>query len=236
MSLPMKRCPSPHHVGDRVLSVGRFCLNRTTFDGRQGWCRSCMAVDNQARRNGTWEPTPIAPWLHGTDNGYSNHGCRDNGSTAPCPASPTCSQVRSAWTKDYRQKNLAAIRAKGVLYTAAHRAEKRSYTDRNAQQIAERHVAYLREHPWYGRASRQTRRARQAGLDHEPVNVLVLGDRDDWTCRECWLPVDPRLEHPDRLSKSIGHFIGVAEGGPTTYANTQLEHLACSQRKNRRTA
>lgn len=81
-----------------------------------------------------------------------------------------------------------------------------------------------------------TRRARVLGTQTEPVDKLVVFERDGWACGLCGGPIDPDVQHPDKFSASLDHIVPLSRGGNHTYDNVQAAHLACNSRKSNRTA
>ncbi|MGW0780327.1 HNH endonuclease [Streptomyces sp. NPDC002913] len=55
--------------------------------------------------------------------------------------------------------------------------------------------------------------------------------RDCWTCRLCWLPIEPDTAWPDPMSPSIDHVIPLSRGGAHSMANVQSAHLGCNSSK-----
>src|SRR5690606_12121237 len=56
----------------------------------------------------------------------------------------------------------------------------------------------------------QQRRAATRGVEIERVDRNAIGDRDDWICGICHLPVDSSLQYPDPGSPSLDHVIPLA--------------------------
>lgn len=61
-----------------------------------------------------------------------------------------------------------------------------------------------------------------------PVDVHT---RDNWTCRLCWLPIDPEVAWPDPMSPSVDHIVPLSRGGAHALSNVQSAHLGCNSRK-----
>lgn len=72
------------------------------------------------------------------------------------------------------------------------------------------------------------------GSDAEQINVLAVFERDNWVCQICGEDVDPTVEHPDPLSKSLDHIVPLSQGGGHTWDNVQLAHLVCNMSKGNR--
>jgi 5-methylcytosine-specific restriction endonuclease McrA len=112
---------------------------------------------------------------------------------------------------------------------ARHRERYQSYAtkyDRNAM-IRD----WKRRHPeLQGEYSRQ-RQARKLETMAEWIDTMVVAERDHWMCGLCNLAIDPALEYPDPMYRSIDHIVPLARGGTHTYDNVQLTHLICNVRK-----
>jgi hypothetical protein len=79
-------------------------------------------------------------------------------------------------------------------------------------------------------------RAILAGVTSERIDINYLCERDKWRCQLCRKPVKrENLKKYDPLGPSIDHIIPLTQPGTShTYANTQLAHLLCNQRKGNR--
>lgn len=78
------------------------------------------------------------------------------------------------------------------------------------------------------------RRARDHGVQYEPVDRLAVFERDRWMCQLCGTKVDRSLVWPDPRSASLDHLVPISVGGAHTYANTACAHLECNLRKGTR--
>lgn len=59
-----------------------------------------------------------------------------------------------------------------------------------------------------------------------------VGDRDDWLCGFCRLPVDKTVRWPHPGSPSVDHILwrGGGAGGSDDLANLRIAHLACNMK------
>jgi 5-methylcytosine-specific restriction endonuclease McrA len=106
-------------------------------------------------------------------------------------------------------------------YTAAHAVENlarvRAWKAANPERSAELH-----------RRKQMNRSARKRGSGrYEPIDQLVVLERDDGVCGICGGDVDPMDYHVD-------HIIPLARGGEHTYANVQTTHPSCNVAKGAR--
>lgn len=93
----------------------------------------------------------------------------------------------------------------------------------------------VKPEPWDDRRknNHHLRRARMTGNGPcELVTIDALMARDNNTCNVCDEHIDPTLEYPNPMSKSIDHIIAVSRGGEHTMNNTAPSHLICNIRKN----
>ena len=54
-------------------------------------------------------------------------------------------------------------------------------------------------------------------------------DRDDWICRLCGQPIDPRLAYPHPLSAAVHHTLGRAVTGDDP-RYLEAAHKVCNER------
>jgi hypothetical protein len=78
------------------------------------------------------------------------------------------------------------------------------------------------------------RRAVARAVESERVDRDLVGNRDRWRCGICRRAIDRGLTWPDQASASLDHVVPLSEGGPHTYANTRIAHLACNVTRSNR--
>jgi hypothetical protein len=127
--------------------------------------------------------------------------------------------------KQYYAENAEAVKARVAAWYAEHPETVAAY---RPTANASRRTPEGRAQ---GRKDSHKRRARMQQAGVEDFDDLEIFERDAWVCQLCWLPVDPELQHPDRMSKSLDHVIPILLGGPHTRDNTQLAHLVCNIKK-----
>jgi 5-methylcytosine-specific restriction endonuclease McrA len=135
----------------------------------------------------------------------------------------------SAWNRITYQRNRKARIAAAVAYKAKHRRPcKRCGGDKGAgrqRQLCDPCRALVREeYPMRRRMRSAARRARLRGQFVEHVHPLVVLERDDGACGICGGDVDP-------LNFDVDHIVAIARGGEHSYANVQVAHRLCNQRK-----
>jgi 5-methylcytosine-specific restriction endonuclease McrA len=62
--------------------------------------------------------------------------------------------------------------------------------------------------------------------------MAELGERDSWRCHLCRRKVNPVLESPHDLSKTMDHLVPIADGGDHEPANLALAHRICNTRRS----
>lgn len=78
------------------------------------------------------------------------------------------------------------------------------------------------------------RRSRKLNAFVKRVYKIKIYERDEWMCKLCGEPVDPRIEYPNLLSASLDHIVPLANGGTHEPNNVQLAHFICNSRKGNR--
>ncbi len=117
---------------------------------------------------------------------------------------------------------------------------KQVYCSRPCQKIAYGRE-YRRNNPdKYGwspakQAAAKRRRARRKGatVGRSFLDAEIF-ERDGWRCQLCRKKVDPSLEWPHPMSKSLDHVVPLSKGGAHRAANVQLAHLTCNIAKRDR--
>lgn len=75
---------------------------------------------------------------------------------------------------------------------------------------------------------------KRGAVDAETFSYMEIFERDGWLCGICEEPVDPLLEYPEPMSRSLDHVVPLARGGSHVRENAQLAHLLCNVRKGDR--
>jgi len=144
---------------------------------------------------------------------------------AECGAFFCCHIPRGRWCSDECRRT-------------AHNRSYLEYRAANLEKETARMVRHRAEWDEAHRLKNQSRnlirKAKIAGVDSEPVDALVVYERDRWTCQLCGEHIDSTLRYPDRMSASVDHIIPLSHGGPHNYANVQAAHLTCNASKGNR--
>jgi len=126
--------------------------------------------------------------------------------------------------KSYREANAESIRAQRKAFREANRDHLFEQRRRNRKP---RPATPERRHQ---KASHEAaRRARKRAAYVEFVDRVTVYERDKGLCGICGQEVDRDDFHLD-------HIVPLSLGGAHSYANTQLAHPTCNQRKYNRTA
>lgn len=82
------------------------------------------------------------------------------------------------------------------------------------------------------RRGKDARKTRKRGLFVEPIYRAKVYERDGWVCQLCRraVPKDKVVPHPN--AATLDHIIPLAAGGAHAYANAQLAHFRCNNRKS----
>ena len=79
------------------------------------------------------------------------------------------------------------------------------------------------------------RRIAQYGAKSEPVDRLVVFNRDKWVCRLCGKrTIRSRLGQRHPKAPTLDHVTPLSKGGSHTYDNLQCAHLRCNMDKGNR--
>jgi len=82
------------------------------------------------------------------------------------------------------------------------------------------------------RVEKAVRRARLRQLPREPIDPLVVFEREGWICGICGVMTRPNLRGTThQLSPELDHIIPLAAGGAHVVANVQTAHRACNLNK-----
>lgn len=196
---------------DTIQQPDAFHRNRSRRDGLASWCRSCNAERAASYRAANLE---------------------------------ACDARAAAWKAAHQDQVRASDRARGAARYAANperlrawgkewleadperaRSMKRASRQRNLDAARESHANWKRHNPEKVRAASHRRRARKLAAFVEDVLLSVLVERDHDRCGICGKRVLP-------AARSVDHILPLSRGGEHSYANTQLAHLRCNNRRN----
>lgn len=125
------------------------------------------------------------------------------------------------WQRDYQSRN-------GAWYRS-------NYPDSQQAATARRRLRHGHWRALYPeRAATYDARRRALVAQARTAEVFAPRDvhtRDNWTCRLCLLPIDPKVAWPDPMSPSVDHVIPLSRGGAHAMHNVQSAHLGCNSRK-----
>lgn len=111
-------------------------------------------------------------------------------------------------------------------------ATSKAWRAANKEKVNAAARRWQKEHPEKGREIAARRRARKRAAKADKVDLALMWG--DGRCGLCRQPVDPDLQYPEPMSKSIDHIVPLARGGTHEQANVQLAHLVCNNRKGAR--
>lgn len=146
--------------------------------------------------------------------------------------STQCSRaVRARRSKRYKEANRDRLLAYWRHYNATHerrRSPGARHRERERDRLPHRtgrSKEWFKKNPERARELWARRYARKKTATVEPVNPLIVFDRDRGVCWLCKKKVT-------RANMSIDHVIPLASGGEHSYRNIRLSHLRCNQQKN----
>jgi 5-methylcytosine-specific restriction endonuclease McrA len=120
-----------------------------------------------------------------------------------------------AWGKAHRAKDPEREREKQRIWREANREHRKAWARAYRQRPAIRQKR---------RDGQLLRRAQLKEVERELVRRSVVWERDNGICGVCGQPADPNRWDLD-------HIIPLIRNGPHTYANVQVTHPICNQRK-----
>jgi hypothetical protein len=119
-------------------------------------------------------------------------------------------------------RTIACVSCGCAMKTLPGRGSTRLYCDPCAE-IAKRDTR---------NAAKRLRKARRKDAFVERVIRQRIYERDRWKCGICKRKVDPSLEVPHPLSKTIDHIIPLSKGGTHEPRNVQLAHFICNSKRS----
>lgn len=125
------------------------------------------------------------------------------------------------WQRDYQSRN-------GAWYRSNYPDSQQAATVRRRL----RHGHWRALYP--ERAATYDARRRALVAQARTAEVFAPRDvhtRDNWTCKLCLLPIDPKVAWPDPMSPSVDHVIPLSRGGAHAMHNVQSAHLGCNSSK-----
>lgn len=213
-----KRCGQPtppaKHSGPRPAYCTTECRQQATREASRSRARDTRAAKRTARapRPCDWCTKPLPQDAPGMRRFH-----------------PDCAK---AWSKATRK---ADNHNRQCAHDGCDRPTRaRGMCSMHYKQWA-RAEGLVKPEPWDDRRknNHHLRRARMIGNGpYELVTIDALMARDNNTCNVCDEHIDPTLEYPNPMSKSIDHIIAVSRGGEHTMNNTAPSHLICNVRKN----
>lgn len=124
---------------------------------------------------------------------------------------------RKAHGRKYYQTHKARINARTKLWVAAnpdkHRASCNNWKKAHPERVLE-----------LARMDASNYRARKRNAFIESIDHTLVFERDGGTCQICYEPIGTSKWH-------IDHIHPLVAGGEHSYANVQLSHASCNQRK-----
>lgn len=182
------------------------CNTDPIMPGSRRYCSvRCMGRFARSKR-----PKPPLPVQTCVDCGITFQRTTRKGASRGPLRCPPCADLH------HKAYNAALYRSLSPEKLAEYRKNSRQWT---------------KDHPEYGRAVQQRRRAQKYQAPFEKFLDAEIFERDGWACQLCMQPVDPDLRWPDPFSASLDHITPLSKGGHHLRSNCQLAHLRCNIKK-----
>lgn len=208
------RCP---RCGESKAK-SEYYSNRSAAHGIQCYCKTC------------WDTHPSVL------RSYASQLDKKRGNPVALAANRERSRKHRERDRErYNAKNRANYRKDIERSRERTRANAQRYRDANRDLVNQRARAYFHENPEVNRARAHVRRARLAGVMHEPYERIAVYERDGWVCQLCGGSIDRQASVRSRKA-TIDHIIPIAKGGADAFDNVQAAHLGCNARKRDRVA
>jgi 5-methylcytosine-specific restriction endonuclease McrA len=115
----------------------------------------------------------------------------------------------------------------------------RDWRRRNPEKAPAATKRWLENNPENKMKYRANRARRIDAAWLEDVDVIVVYERDNWTCQSCGIKCSPTAKRGEPGCPSLDHVIplsvGIFRGGFHSYANTQLLCHSCNCKKKDKT-
>jgi hypothetical protein len=146
------------------------------------------------------------------------------------PASKCCSD-------DCRRKyanNNAKVRASSTYSSTTFKCKwcGSDYTTKYGDRGKRSFCSDICLHRHGSKTNKYKRRLKTKQTKQESFSIRSVYERDRWVCQICGKKVNKNRLYPDRMCASLDHIIPLSKGGPHTYNNVQLAHLACNVSKS----
>ena len=227
---------------EKVLDA--FPLASWCADGRRGQCRECRnsggtRTVSVKRCNTCGEMKPVSDFQKRTAAADGRDGrcrlCKGASRRAEYPKNRE--RVKASNRKNYLLNRTERI-AKQAAWKAANPEKVRQYRQvryaKNRTRVLEQTRAWQKANPERFAEVARRRRARKLASVVGVVDLTSLWETQDGACALCGESIDPGVEFPDPMSKSVDHIHPLSLGGSHEQSNLQWAHLRCNQRKGAR--
>lgn len=239
-STPFDGAPARKYCGDSCAKAAKAVRDAATKAtacgrcGRQKRTRNPICLQCKAAARRTMVPClrcgrDFWPWVGGKH--ARKYCCRAVATPKPVTERPGKAsakeqaerrrQTARAWYEQNRARKIATASA----YRRRARVEVEGYRDRERAHGKAWECRHPEKAKAHRRATRMKRRARLRASYVEHVDAEVVFQRDGGVCGICRQPVD----HASNWH--VDHVIPLSKGGAHAYANVQLAHGRCNERK-----
>lgn len=84
----------------------------------------------------------------------------------------------------------------------------------------------------HGKVKKHRHRAKRYGVPYEPINPVVVFERDGWCCQLCGIPTPKALKGINHsAAPTLDHIVPMSMGGSHEFINVQCACRGCNTRK-----
>lgn len=223
-SITCARCGAEKDVG-RSGPIPAYCsancraavkYERSREDGRYELALAAARQATRHRQQANASPCPYCGRL-------MTHPRRVQCGEAPCKARYYADRM-AEWQRKYKEQA-------GEWYHRNYAQQQRAYHQRRRQELGHWRKLYPVAAAMADARRRSLVSQARTAEAFAPIDVHT---RDDWTCRLCWMPIDPALAWPDSMNASVDHIVPLSRGGAHAMDNVQSAHLGCNSSKGDR--
>lgn len=233
--------------GATLNTFCKGCSGPLEYKGRGRrpiWCNECNPYSGMVKRNLPDQTCPQCRELiprqsgQGRPRKYCSVSCHDSAKRPreKLPDLRSCNRCAAMFSRSDRGQN-----AKFCSTECKNAMRRKGRPVSNCEMCGVEVISRSRPARWCGdcrvnysdwqrgrRSGGSRRRVRRFGVDREPINNMMVFERDGWICGICALPVDQTLKWPDPMSATLDHKIPLSKGGSHTYRNVQCSHARCN--------
>lgn len=210
-------------AGSKLYFTGKPCRNGHVALRRtdNGSCDECGRISSASRQRALWASQPEV--MREKDK-RRDPAKRRTSTKAWRAANP--SNVK-AWARKHYEKNTEVLLEK---------SRARHHADRDAAAASNRRwrAANPEQNRRNSKMSKAARKAREAGVDFEPITLSDILKRDGANCYICGIATDPEAHRHAKNRSELEHVIPICKGGGHTWENLRCSCFRCNRLKSHR--